>query len=405
MTARKVASLKPPASGQVDYWAEDLPGFGLRLSAGGRAAWCVMYRLGRRKVRLTLGTFPAMPLAQAREEAKTALARVQSGGDPAAERRARRDADTFGQLADAYLERYAKKKKRSWKTDDEVLKRDVLPKWRNRRAQEITRRDVRDLVQEIVDRGSPIMANRTFEILRRIFRWAIAEDYLTDSPCKGLSKPATETRRDRVLSADEIKAVWSAMEAEKPLVTGIFKLRLITAQRGGEIMSMRWQDIDDASGWWTIPAEKAKNGLSHRVPLSSLALNLIKALKPETPGSKPAGSKPETPGSEWVFPSQRKGRHLEQMVQAAYRIRDRAKVDFVPHDLRRTAASLMTGMGISRLTVAKILNHVERGVTATYDRHSYDAEKRAALDAWARRLEEIIAGKPSSDNVTELRRA
>jgi integrase len=94
------------------------------------------------------------------------------------------------------------------------------------------------------------------------------------------------------------------------------------------------------------------------------------------------------------------------MVQAAHRIRDRAKVDANPHDLRRTAASLMTGMGISRLTVAKILNHVERGVTATYDRHSYDAEKRQALEAWGRRLEEIIANEAVEDRkVVQLRPA
>jgi integrase len=146
-------------------------------------------------------------------------------------------------------------------------------------------------------------------------------------------------------------------------------------------MSMAWSEVDESGGWWTIPAERAKNGLSHRVPLSSLAQAVLKDVKQRCN---------QLP---WVFPSQRRGRHLEQMVQAAYRIRNRSGVDFVPHDLRRTAASYMTGMGISRLTVSKILNHAERGVTAVYDRHSYDAEKRQALEAWARRLDEIVASK------------
>ncbi len=394
LTSRKLDSLKSPKAGQADFWDEDLPGFGVRISAAGRKTWTVMYRLGRRKVRLTLGTYPPVPLAKARDEAKAALARVQGGGDPAAERRAERDADSFGQLAAAYIEKYAKPNKRSWKTDQEVLNRDVLPKWRHRRAGDINRRDARDLVQGIVDRGAPIMANRTFEILRRIFKWAISEDYLTASPMTGLTKPAKENQRDRVLTEDEIRAVWGAIEAEPPLVAAIVKLRLITAQRGGEVMSMSWPDIEESTNWWTIPAERAKNGLSHRVPLSSLAIAVLDEVKP-------LGK-----GSPWVFPSQRKGRHLEQLVQAAHRIRDRSKVDFTPHDLRRTAASLMTGMGVSRLTVSKILNHVERGVTATYDRHSYDAEKRQALDAWARRLKEIIAGKRSAGaKVVALRKA
>jgi len=381
LTARKLDSLKAPTAGQADYWDEGLPGFGVRISAGGRRAWVIMYRLGRRKVRLTLGTYPKVPLAKAREEARAALGKVQGGGDPASQRRAQRDADTFGRLAAQYLEKHAKAKKRSWRTDEEVLNRDVLPKWRHRRAKDVSRRDVRDLIQGIVDRGAPIMANRTFEILRRLFNWAIAEDYLTDSPCKGLSKPAKENRRDRVLTEDEIRAVWAAMGAEDPLIAAIMKLRLVTAQRGGELASMARAEVDKATAWWTIPAEKAKNGLSHRVPLSPLALSIIAEVEAE------AGESP------WMFPSRRKGRHLEQLVQAAHRIRDRAGIAFTPHDLRRTAASHMTGMGILRLTVSKILNHAERGVTATYDRHSYDAEKRLALEAWALRLEEIVTGR------------
>jgi integrase len=258
----------------------------------------------------------------------------------------------------------------------------------------VTRRDVRELIQGIVDRGAPIMANRTFEILRRLFNWAISEDYLTTSPCVGLQKPAKENRRDRVLMEDEIRAVWVAIEMEDTLVAAIMKLRLVTAQRGGEIASMARAEIDRATGWWTIPAEKAKNGLSHRVPLSPLAISILEDAE------KRAGE------SQWIFPSPHKGRHLEQLVQAAHRIRDRSKVAFTPHDLRRTAASYMTGMGISRLTVSKILNHVERGVTATYDRHSYDAEKRQALDAWAARLAGIISGRKANERkVVPLRPA
>jgi integrase len=394
LTARKLDSLKPPATGQADHWDHGLPGFGIRISAGGRRTWVVMYRLGRRKVRLTLGTYPAMPLGSARHDAKAALAKVQGGGDPASERWAERHADSFGQLAEAYLERYAKLRKRSWKTDEEILNRDVLPKWKNRRAKDISRRDVRELLQAIVDRGAPIMANRTFEILRRLFNWAIGEDYLTTSPCVGLGKPSKENRRDRVLREDEIRAVWEAMGAEDPLVAAIMKLRLVTAQRGGEVASMARAEIDKGTAWWTIPAEKAKNGLSHRVPLSPLAISILKEAEAK------AGESP------WMFPSRRKGRHLEQLVQAAHRIRDRSKVNFTPHDLRRTAASHMTGMGISRLTVSKILNHAEKGVTATYDRHSYDAEKRLALDAWATRLEEILISRKAGDSkIIQLRPA
>jgi len=141
---------------------------------------------------------------------------------------------------------------------------------------------------------------------------------------------------------------------------------------------MRWQDVNGA--WWTIPAEVAKNGRSHRVPLSPQALAILERRR-------------DSANDPWVFPSPTTDHAIENPQKAAERLRERSKVsDLRLHDFRRTAASLMTGMGISRLTVKKILNHAERDVTAIYDRHSYDPEKRTALEAWGRRLEAIVGG-------------
>jgi integrase len=167
---------------------------------------------------------------------------------------------------------------------------------------------------------------------------------------------------------------------------------LLTAQRGAEILAMRWDQI--SNGWWTIPAEIAKNGLTHRVALSPPVLALLEEIRS-------LGK-----GSEWVFPGASGDGHRVAVHKAHNRIRRHCGVDFVPHDLRRTAASHMSGMGISRLVVSKILNHVEAGVTAVYDRHSYDAEKRTALVAWGRRIEEIIGGDTEvRANVVALRTA
>jgi integrase len=160
----------------------------------------------------------------------------------------------------------------------------------------------------------------------------------------------------------------------------LFRLRLLTAQRGGELHGATWQEIDLVGGWWTIPAERSKNGLAHRVPLSPQAVRILKALKAKE--------------SAWVFPSSNKlKQHINHAQKAIERVVERSKVEFRGHDLRRTAASLMVGAGVARLVVSKILNHVETGVTAVYDRHSYDLEKRAALDFWGRRLEAIISNK------------
>lgn len=156
-----------------------------------------------------------------------------------------------------------------------------------------------------------------------------------------------------------------------------------------------WSEFDLESGWWVIPAEKSKNKLTHRVPLSPLAKEILKT------------AKEQAEDSQWVFPSPRDGgskRIADTAIDRA--VRNNRQVfgidSFTPHDLRRTAASLMTSMGISRLVVSKILNHAEQGVTAVYDRHSYDSEKKTALEAWGRKLESIVSGTVS--NVIEIRR-
>ena len=169
-----------------------------------------------------------------------------------------------------------------------------------------------------------------------------------------------------------MRAVWKALDDEDLVIAAVFRLRLLTAQRGGEVLGATWSEIDRASAWWTIPAERSKNGLAHRVPLSPPAVKVVRALRSRTGDST------------WLFPSPNKeSANIAHAQKAIERVMERSGVDFRGHDLRRTAASLMVGAGVSRLVVSKILNHVETGVTAVYDRHGYDLEKRAALDFWA----------------------
>jgi integrase len=392
LTARAVEALRPPASGQLDYWDADNPGFGVRISVGGRKTWVVMYRHGNVKRRLTLGTYPALSLANAREKAGKALHAVQyDDADPAAEKKAERAAETFAELTAQYLERHAKRTKRSWRKDLQILEKDLLPRFGRRRASDITRRDIIAMLDDIIARHAPIQANRTLEVVRKLFNWAIGRDMIEANPCYRVPKPSSENRSDRVLTEDEIRAVWRALDAETLLTAAIFKLRLLTAQRGAELLTMRWDQI--ANGWWTIPAKFAKNGLAHRVPLSLQTLTLLDEIRR-------LGN-----GSPWVFPSADGEGHRTAIHKAHERIRRRAGVSFVPHDLRRTVASHMTSMGVNRLVVSKILNHVEKGITAVYDRHSYDREKRAALDAWGAYLQQMVnTGDAVSNNVIPLLR-
>ena len=397
-TIRKLESLKAPDKGRIDYWDEDTPGFGLRISDRNMRTWMVMYRVkgdGRQR-RLKIGTFPTMPLADARDEARDALRAAQKGQDPARERDALRAADTVKALGEQFIEKHSKPNKRSWEVDQRILNKDIYPAWGTRKACTIRRRDVIDLLDDIAKRG-PIMANRSYEVIRRMFRFAVERDIVDASPCIGVTKPGVERARERVLSEDEIRKVWVAIEKEKPIECAVLKLRLITAQRGAEVRSMRWADIDReladdvTEAWWTIPAEVAKNGKAHRVPLPTMALDLIRAVRKLHHDSV------------WVFKRPLKSGTTRWKPGA--NVRENSGVDFNPHDLRRTAASMMTGMGTARLTVSKILNHSERGATKIYDRYSYDPEKKAALEAWAARLQAILKNEIPATNVVELKRA
>jgi integrase len=251
---------------------------------------------------------------------------------------------------------------------------------------DITKKDVRTLIENIAERGAPIAANRVRSLIHTFFNVAIEQDVVELNPATATKKPGIEHQRDRVLTDDEIRAFWAATEKLPLPMKSFFQLRLITAQRGGEVCDMRWSEVDLTSGWWTIPATGSKNKLTHRVPLSKTAVDLLTTLRDLATADyvRRLAKDPTAKPAVFVLEEAR-GKRQHREAAATFGI-----TDFHGHDLRRSAASLMTGSGTSRLVVSKILNHAESGVTAVYDRHSYDGEKRIALDNWARVLTGII---------------
>ncbi len=412
-TDKGIAALKPKAE-RYEVWEGGRTGLGVRVSPAGRKSWIFMYRFGGKARRMTLGTYPALTLANAHVQHAQAKERLERGEDPGAlhveKRRAERTAETVNDIAEEYLDKWARPRKRSAGEDERILRKDVLPAWGTRKAKDIRRRDVILLLDKIVERGAPIAANRTLGIIRRMFNFAVARDLLDATPVAMVKAPAKENQRDRVLSADEIRTLWNGLSAAAmtPAIKLVLKLQLVTAQRKGEIIGASLSEFDLEEKAWTIPAERAKNGIAHKVPLSPMALDLI------------AEAKSLANGSGWLFPSPRGDAHIapravnHALWRACMPPEKRPKAarysmapaiglaGIVPHDLRRTAASSMTALGINRLVVSKILNHVESSITAIYDRYAYDAEKRHALEVWAAHLEGILSGKPKADNVVTL---
>ena len=340
-----------------------------------------------------MGNYPAVTLAEAREKGlNPADARLEA-------KREAREAPTVAQLVDYYIEHYAKRQKKSWAEDERLLKKDVIPHIGQVKARAVRRRDIIDLVEEIADRGAPVSANRTLAVLSRMFNFAVEREILEATPAAGIRRVHKEHGRQRVLSEEEIRTFWTNLPKAK-MSAGIklaLPLMLVTGQRRVEVVEAAWDEFDLSANWWTIPAARAKNGLAHRVPLSPFALELlgrVKALSADSPYLFPSPRK-VIPEATQQQPDGAAERPRPITVRALTRAVDRniktlGVADFTPHDLRRTVASHMAGIGIPRLVIAKLLNHVETGITAVYDRHGYDTEKREALERWADWLRALV---------------
>ena len=391
-TDRQIKALKPKKE-RYEVWETNGKGFGVRVSSTGRKSFIFLYKFQGTSRRITFGNYPEISLADAHAAHAKSRQLLEQGSDPATaeqdEKEESRRSPSVKRLVAEYIEKYAKPRKRSWKEDERILYKDVVPRWGKRKAQDVTRRDIILLLDEIVERGALIQANRTLATIRKMYSFAMGRGILESSPCVAIPAPSKENRRDRVLNETEIKTFWNKLSTAKmkKYTALALKLQLITAQRKGEVAGAEWVNFDLKDGWWTIPAEKSKNGLPHRVPLSSFAIETLNELKIISGDSK------------WLFPSPRDGQHIaETSVDHAVRANaEHFKIDhFTPHDLRRSVASMMTASGVQRLTVSKILNHVETGITSVYDRHSYDKEKQKGLRSWGRQLEAILGHKASS---------
>jgi integrase len=273
------------------------------------------------------------------------------------------------------------------------------------RARDLTRRDMVRLLDGIVDRGAPVLANRTHAIVKLLFDWAAAKELIPTSPMAGIERPGgKEVPRKRVLTAEEIHQFWTKLDDAvmvEPTRLAL-KLLLATGQRRGEITFAKWSHFDldrtrrekgkqISDPLWTIPVEllktshaKRKEPEPHLVPLSPLAVRLLKSLKRVTGEGAyllpaRATAKSDAPYSEAV------------LSRAVRENKDHFGIDhFTPHDLRRTAASHMTKLGVPRLHVEKVLNHATGDIAEIYDRHDYLPEKRAALEKWGKHLSAIV---------------
>jgi integrase len=396
LNIRTVESLKP---GKERRTVPDglVTGLYLQIEPTGSKSWSVRYRHSGRTRKYTFGKYPGISLKSAREQAAKALQAVAEGRDPAHEKKLQRSTgtDTFAAVAALFLERYGKGyRKRTREIVTGMLRVHVLPRWGSRLTGDITRRDVIALLDEIVDGGSLISANRTFAVVRKIFNWSVTRDLIVSSPCVGVRAPTPERPRDRVLDDPELRLVWEAADELGGPYGALIKLLILTGQRLSEVAKIRWIELDIEARLWSIPSERCKNGRAHSVFLSTPAVELLRGL-------------PRIAGSEFVLTTN--GR-----VPAAGFGKHKRRLDallppdmphWVVHDIRRSVATGLARIGVALPVIEKILNHQSGsfgGIVGVYQRHDFADERRTALDAWAAHVERIVSG---ATNVVALREA
>ncbi len=402
-----------------------ITGLYLVLQPSGAKSWALRYRAAGKPAKLTLGPYPTLDLANARRRAQEALGGIARGKNPAAEKKAAREAqkaasstaDRVETVAASFIEKYVKRNVgESWAREAErLLTKEINPRLGSKRLGEVKKSDIHDLLDEIVDRGAPIVANRTLAVFRRLCNWAVERGIIDTSPCDKIKAPAAEESRDRVLTDDEVRLAWGAFERVGWPFGQIAQLLLLTGARRDEVASARWNEIDLNASTWTIAKERSKNGIAHEIPLSEAATNILRSL-PRIGDKRDAlifSTTGRTPVSGFSRAKEAVDTEIlvalkERAVESGLTPEDvLAPERWTLHDLRRTAASGMAGLGIAPHVVEAVLNHRSgtiKGVAAVYNRYTYAAEKRQALDAWARRLGVIAAGAEAS-NVVELVKA
>jgi integrase len=389
LTDRYLRSLKPaPAGKRYTIWDATVQCFAVRVTEKGHISFLVMRRRAGQTTptRIVLGSFPAVTLMEARAKAAGALKCLVEGNHPRELERAQRhaketmDLDTFGALCELFIDRHVRRL-RSANEMERVLRRELMPVWKDMAVTEIKKGDVRRLIEAIVDKGHRHQARLVLAHTRTFFNWACArddEDRLR-SPCEKLKAAdlvGPLQARERVLNDREIKCIWTGTEANLFPYDPYTRLLLILGCRRTELARMTWDEIDIPKGIWTLSGERVKNGECRIVPLPRMAIDVLTGL----PRS----------ASTYVFASG----HGPLSNFAGLKIRLDQLLPVIPnwrlHDLRRTMRTGLSALRIDPIVAELMLGHRQKGVAAIYDRYRYEPEMRDAFERWAARLLAIV---------------
>lgn len=375
---------------RVELWDARTPGLCIRIGAASRT-WIYRYRVDGKYRRMKLGTFPALSLKDAREIARDTAHDRRKGADPVAERQTRERAlagkVSFRGLFDAYVEAHLSKL-RSGLNSAEMFKRHAVASLGDKPAADISRSDLVALLRSIVADGKGTTANHTFRTARALFNWAVTEEILNASPVVGIKLPFREESRDRVISDNELAVLMKAWTKMSYPWAQWYRLLLLTGQRREEVAGISLNEI--VGDVWIIPKERYKGKRVHTVPLTARVAKIIETCP------RQCDLIFSTNGRTSISGFSKAKAKCDELAES---IAVEDGVDLHPwrvHDIRRTVASGMARLGVVPHVIEAVLGHANgqiSGIAAVYNRHSYDAEKRAALDLWGSHVEGLIASQ------------
>jgi integrase len=403
LTHRSIEALRPA---EAPYRVPDqrCKGLAVRVAASGMKTWDLAYRIrGTGKMRrLSLGRATDVSLEQARERANELTSAARQGRDLIAEEGETRDAAasriTIEKLIDLNLRRRVIGRLRTAREIESRLRRTLTPILQ-RYAADICRRDLRELLDAIVDQGLGREAEKRRQTVGAMFRWALSQDIVETDPTAGLKAYDPGTPRDRVLTVEEIETLWKWLDSDALSLDAadILKLELLTGARCGEIAGLRAEEIDRQKWVWTLPPSRSKNARQRVTPIVGVAREM---LEHRLSGVEKGPLFLLENGS--VMSSAHIGHYL------LTRRTSLPIATFTSHDLRRTFATMLAEMGVALDLVAAIVGHEAGGRdTRTLVRHYVRTDlldrKAHALRAWDERLRQIVSGEARPANVVEIR--
>jgi integrase len=380
---------------------DEIKGFVVRRLPSGVVTYGYRYRHKGRQRWIGLGLHGSITADEARSLAKTRAGEVASGRDPAAEIEAERakaeqakraSANTVNAVLDNFVERHVRKNLRRGYEVERVFDRYVRPRIGDKSIYDLRRRDVVEMLDAIEDNNGPVMAHQVLAHIRKAFNWHAARDDLFNTPIvRGMArtKPA-ERARTRILADDEIRDVWTALDqaAVPEPFPRLVRALLLTAQRREELAQMRVEEIEGET--WIIPGERYKTKLPSAVPLTAAARGQLGTLP--TTGFVFSTTEGKRPFSGFSKAKRALDKKIAELRKADGR---KPMPDWVLHDLRRTARSMMSRAGVASDIAERVLGHAIPGVRSVYDRHHYEIEKRHALEQLAAVVDRILDPKPN----------